>query len=104
MKEIKAYIRKKTLDSVVNALAHIEGLSGISVSTITGFGRSRGILRFLNFETHYKIEIVCHDNLSQQIVDTICEYAQTKCRGDGKIFISPVEETVRIENRARNEA
>lgn len=104
MKEIKAYIRNEVLDPVVNGLAHIEGLSGISVSTITGFGRSRGILRFVNFETHNKIEIVCHDDLAPVVVETIIKHAQTRCRGDGKIFISPVEESVRIETGACNEA
>ena len=103
MKEVKAYIRKETLDPVVNALAHIEGLSGISVSTVAGFGRSRGILRFVNFETHNKIEIVCQDELAPIVVETIEKAAQTRRRGDGNIFISSIQVSVRIETGVRNE-
>lgn len=97
MKEIKAYIRRNRLDEAINALAHIEGLSGVSVSTTTGFGRSRGILRFVDFETHFKIETVCRDELKDHVVQAILQAAQSGQRADGKIFVSEVEEAHRIQ-------
>lgn len=97
MKEIKAYIRRDRLDPVVNALAQVEGLSGVSVNTITGFGRSRGILRLIDFETHIKVEAVCDDDLKETVVRTVLAAANTGQRGDGKVFVSSVEEAYRIE-------
>jgi len=102
MKEIKAYIRRERLDPVVNALAHIPDLSGISLSTVTGFGRSRGRLRFVDFETHVKVEVVCGDSLVEVVTATIQEQACTRKRGDGKIFVTEVEQAVRIETGERN--
>ncbi len=97
MKEIKAYIRKERADAVINALAKIDGLSGVSVNTITGFGRSRGVLRFVDFESHVKVEAVCRDDLKQTVVRTILEAARTSRHGDGKIFVSDIGEAWRIE-------
>lgn len=97
MKEIKAYIRRSCLDSVVNALAHIENLSGVSLSTVSGFGRSRGRLRFVDFETHVKVEVVCSDTLELEVIAAIQKNACTNQRGDGKIFVSEVEKVQRIE-------
>jgi len=99
MKEIKAYIRRKQMDAVVNALAKVEGLSGVSVNTIAGFGRSRGILRLVDFESHIKVEAVCHDDLKDQVVRTILEAAHTGQRSDGKIFVADVSEAWRIETK-----
>lgn len=97
MKEIKAYIRRECLDAVVNKLAEVRELSGISLSAVTGFGRSRGILRFVDFDTHVKLETVCKDELVEEVVGIVQKNACTKHRGDGKIFIAPVERAVRIE-------
>lgn len=99
MKEIKAYIRKERLDAVINALAQVEGLSGVSVNTITGFGRSRGILRMIDFETHIKVEAVCAKDLKDKVVQTILETAHTGIRGDGKIFVADIAEAWRIETK-----
>jgi nitrogen regulatory protein PII len=55
MKMIQAYIWRRSQAKVVTELAKIEGLSGVSACTVTGFGRSRGILRFVDFTTHVKI-------------------------------------------------
>ena len=103
MKEIKAYIRSEKLDEVVSALAHVDGLSGISVSTITGFGRGRGRLRLVNFETHKKVEATCSDNLVLSVVSAIEKSARTGQRGDGKIYVSSIEQSTRIEDGSRNE-
>ena len=97
MKEVKAYIRRDRLDAVVNALAQIEGLSGVSVNTITGFGRSRGVLRLVDFETHLKVETVCRDDLQEKVVQTILKAGQSGQRGDGKIFVSEIDEAYRIQ-------
>ncbi len=104
MKEIKAYILRERLDPVVNALAHIPNLSGISLSTVSGFGRSRGRLRFVDFETHVKVEVVCRDSLMKVVMAVIQEEACTKKRGDGKIFVTEVETAIRIETGERNES
>ena len=96
MKEIKAYIRSEKLDEVVSALAHVDGLSGISVSTITGFGRGRGRL-------HKKVEATCSDNLVLSVVSAIKKSARTGQRGDGKIYVSSIEQSTRIEDGSRNE-
>ena len=97
MKEVKAYIRRDRLDSVVNALAQIKNLSGVSVSTVTGFGRSRGRLRLVDFESHIKIETVCDDTLLDEVITTLQATACTHQRGDGKIFVSDVGKMIRIE-------
>lgn len=99
MKEIKAYIRREQLDEVVNALAKVEGLSGVSVNTVTGFGRSRGRLRLVDFETHFRIEAACREELKEQVVSTILDAAHTGQHGDGKIFVSDVDEAWRVESR-----
>ena len=101
MKEVKAYIKRECLDEVIGKLASIEGLSGVSVNTITGFGRSRGVLRMVNFETHIKVEAVCSDDLKDRIVEAIMTGGQTSHRGDGKVFVSTVEEAHRIETGER---
>jgi len=100
MKEVKAYIRKEKLDSVVNALAKVEGLSGVSLNSITGFGRSRGILKLVDFTTHIKVEAVCQDEIKDEVIQTILEAARSGQRGDGKVFVSSIEEAWRIENRS----
>jgi nitrogen regulatory protein P-II 1 len=97
MKEVKAYIRRDRLDPVINALARIDGLTGVSVSTVTGFGRSRGRLRFVDFESHIKIETVCDDTLMDMVIATMQTTACTHQRGDGKIFVSDIRKMIRIE-------
>ena len=97
MKEVKAYVRKDRLDAVVNSLANIEGLSGTSVNRITGFGRSRGRLRLVDFETHFKVETVCTDNLMDKVVTAILQAAHSGQRGDGKIFVSEINQAFRIQ-------
>lgn len=101
MKQVKAYIRRNKLDSVVNALAQVEGLSGVSVNAVTGFGRSRGVLRLVDFETHIKIETVCTDALKAQVVQTILDAASSGQRGDGKVFVGTTEEAWRIETQSQ---
>ena len=100
MKEIKAFILKDTLELVILSLARIEGLSGVSVCSISGFGRSRGILQLVDFSTHIKVEAVCDDTLKDTVVATILRIASSGHRGDGKIFVSTIDEAYQVETGA----
>lgn len=111
MKEVKAYIKPHKLSDVTLALHHVEGLTGMSVSEVKGFGR--GLAKdaphsiredLADYIPHMKIEIVCRDVLVDRIVDTIREAAHTGLRGDGKIYVTPVDHAVRISTGERGEA
>ncbi|WP_457654516.1 P-II family nitrogen regulator [Rhodocaloribacter sp.] len=108
MKAIIAYIKPHKLESVTLALHHVEGLSGVSVSDVRGFGRGRGggVKHTVkegpvDFIPHVRLEIVCRDAFVEPIVETIRREAHTGLRGDGKIFVWPVEEAVRISTGER---
>jgi len=105
MKEVKAYIKPHKLSAVTLALHEIEGLTGMSVIDARGYGRSRaqevGVKGLRDFVPHVKIEVVCPDNLVDTVVTTIEKVAYTGLRGDGKIYVSPVENAVRIETGER---
>ncbi|MFA7421883.1 MAG: P-II family nitrogen regulator [Melioribacteraceae bacterium] len=108
MKEIKAIIQPFMLTRVVTALHKIEGLPGITISEIKGFGRtSGGKEKELNDEGIYefipknKIEIVVQDKFVDTVVNSIQENAHTGNSGDGKIFVINVEEAVKIRTNER---
>jgi len=110
MKEIKAYIKPHKLSAVTLALREIEGLSGMSVVDVRGFGRcktgkeGRGVAEGLvDYVPHVKIEIVCRDELVDPIASVIEKTAHTGLHGDGKIYISSVETAIRIETGERGE-
>ena len=103
MKEIKAYIRNEKLDLVVNRLANIEGLSGIRVSVLAGCERVRGRLRFLNFETPNKIDTDCQGMFTPVVDQTIEKSIRTGDGGDGKSFLSIIDQSTSVENGASNE-
>ena len=110
MKEIKAYIKPKMLSEVTRGLHEIENLTGVSIVQVDGFGRSRkqndpdqGSDDWVFYVPHVKIEIVCLDEMVAQVVSTIQKKAYTGLRGDGKIYISSVEEAIRIETGKRGE-
>ncbi len=110
MKEIKAYIKPHKLADVAQALHDIKGLTGMSVNDIKGFGRGRGkgdrnkiILDMIAYVPHVKLEIVCRDELVVEVVSAIEKAAHTGVRGDGKIYISDVQEAVRISTGERGE-
>ncbi len=111
MKEVKAYIKRHKLSKVTLALQKIEGLTGISVSDIRGFGRGRArnvpekiTEDFIDYVEHMKIEIVCRNELVERVISTIEENARTGLRGDGKIYVSSVEAAVRISTGERGES
>ncbi len=112
MKEIKAYVKLHMLSKVMMALSEIEGLSGMSIGKVTGFGRGRtgGAFRHasegqnqVETETHAKIEVFCRDVLVERVVSAIEENAHTGLKGDGKIYVSPVSQAVRIRTGERGE-
>ncbi len=110
MKEIKAYIKPHMLSKVTRALQKIEGLTGMSVVDVRGFGRGRakGAPRgtdedLLDYSLCMKIEIICKDERVEEIVSLIEKTAHTGLRGDGKIFVAPVEMAVRISTGERGE-
>lgn len=111
MKAITAYIKPQKLSGVTLALHRVEGLTGMSVTDVKGFGRGRAkdaphsvTEDLVDYIPHVKIEIVCHDELAREIVSVIQEAAHTGLRGDGKIYVAPVEEAVRISTGERGEA
>ena len=102
MKKIEAIIKPFKLEDVKEALAAI-GVQGMTVSEVKGFGRQKGHTEIyrgseytVDFLPKVKLEIVVDDDLAEKAVEAIVKAAKTGKIGDGKIFVSPVEEAVRI--------
>jgi nitrogen regulatory protein P-II 1 len=107
MKKIEAIIKPFKLDEVKEALAK-EGIQGMTVSEVKGFGRQRGHTELyrgaeyiVDFLPKVKIEILVEDEKAGIVTDTILTAARTGRIGDGKIFILPVEDAVRIRTGER---
>jgi len=107
MKKIEAIIKPFKLDDVKEALNGI-GIKGMTVSEVKGYGRQKGhkeIYRgaeyVVDFIPKAKIEIVVDAAQVEQVVNTIREAANTEKIGDGKIFVLPVEEVVRVRTGER---
>ena len=110
MKKIEAIIKPFKLDEVKEAL-HEVGLQGITVVEAKGFGRQKGHTELyrgaeyvVDFLPKVKIEVVCEDTLVERAVEAITNAARTGRIGDGKIFISSVEEAIRIRTGEKGEA
>jgi nitrogen regulatory protein P-II 1 len=108
MKEIKAIIRPFKLDDIVTALHKKESLPGLTISEIKGFGKSKAksakdaISEGLHlYIKRVKIEIVVQDSLVDDVVDTIQKIAHTGNTGDGKIFVTDVNNTIKIRTNER---
>jgi nitrogen regulatory protein P-II 1 len=102
MKKIEAIIKPFKLDEVKNAL-HEVGITGMTVSEVKGFGRQkghtevyRGAEYVIDFLPKIKIEVVLDDALVERTVQVIQDSARTDKIGDGKIFVLPVEQAIRI--------
>ncbi|KAA0131720.1 MULTISPECIES: P-II family nitrogen regulator [Gimesia] len=102
MKKIQAIIRHYKLEEVKNAISEL-GISGMTVSEVRGFGRQRGHKEtyrgneyIVDFLPKVKIEIVVQDDVVPQTVETITQVARTGQIGDGKIFITNLDEVIRI--------
>lgn len=109
MKKIEAIIKPFKLDEVKNALAEI-GVQGLTISEVKGFGRQKGHTELyrgaeytIDFLPKVKIEVVVADSKCDQVVETIQAAAKTGRIGDGKIFIIPCGEAVRIRTGERGE-
>jgi len=102
MKKIEAIIRHFKLEDVKNALTQ-EGVMGMTVSEVRGFGRQKGHVEMyrgteyaVDFVPKVKLEIVVGDDQMQKTVSTIMRAAQTGQIGDGKIFVSDLTNAIRI--------
>lgn len=102
MKKIEAIIKPFKLDDVKEALQEV-GLTGITVSEVKGFGRQKGHTELyrgaeyvVDFLPKVKIEIVVTNDALEPALEAICKAAQTGKIGDGKIFVSNIEEVIRI--------
>jgi nitrogen regulatory protein P-II 1 len=107
MKKIEAVVKPFKLDEVKEAL-HEVGLQGITVVEAKGFGRQKGHTELyrgaeyvVDFLPKVKIEVVCEDDVVERAVEAIVNAARTGRIGDGKIFVSNVEEVVRIRTGER---
>ncbi len=98
MKLIVAFIKPHKLQPVTLALHKVEGMTGVSVTDGRGFGRLplREVEKVFDFTPHVRLEIVCEDKLTDTLLNVIKTAAHTGLRGDGRIFVSPVEMSVRI--------
>lgn len=104
MNKIEAIIRPEKLNNVTNALAEV-GLIGLNVVHVTGRGTQRGVTMggprgtgryVVDMLPKVKLELVVHDENTQKCIDTIVENARTGEIGDGKIFVTPVANAIRV--------
>ncbi len=107
MKKIEAVVKPFKLEEVKNALTKI-GIQGMTVSEVRGFGRQRGHTEVyrgaeytIDFIPKSKIEVIVTDELVTQVIETIERTAKTGKIGDGKIFVLPVDEVIRIRTGER---
>jgi nitrogen regulatory protein P-II 1 len=102
MKKVEAIIKPFKLDEVKEALSEI-GIHGMTITEVKGFGRTggkkevyRGSAYVVDFVPKVKLEIIVTEENVHQVIDAIKESAKTGRIGDGKIFVTPVDEVIRI--------
>jgi nitrogen regulatory protein P-II 1 len=107
MKKIEAIIKPFKLEEVKDALTKI-GIQGMTISEVKGFGRQKGHTELyrgaeyaIDFVPKCQIELIITDELINQVIETIMRASKTGKIGDGKIFVSPVEEAIRIRTGER---
>jgi nitrogen regulatory protein P-II 1 len=110
MKKVEAIIKPFKLDEVREALSDI-GVSGLTVTEVKGFGRQKGHTELyrgaeyvVDFLPKVKVEVIMADNLVERAIEAIVKAARTGKIGDGKIFVTGVEQTVRIRTGESGEA
>ncbi len=110
MKRIVAFVKPNMLDDVIFALHEIENFPGASISEVKGIGSGSrdhlehgGRTPFRGFPKSIRMEIVCSDKLVKEIVETIRKKAHTGLPDDGKVYVSPVEDALRIRTGERGE-
>jgi nitrogen regulatory protein PII len=109
MKKVEAIIKPFKLNEVKDALSEI-GVQGMNVCEVKGFGRQKGHTEIyrgseytVDFLPKLKLEIVIADTMVTQVVETIVKSARTGKIGDGKVFVSTIDEVVRIRTDERGE-
>ena len=109
MKKVEAIIKPFKLDEVKDALGEV-GVQGMTVSEVKGFGRTggkkevyRGSAYVVDFVPKVKLEVVVADNQVSQVIEAIEKAAKTGRIGDGKVFVLPIEEAMRIRTGERGE-
>jgi len=107
MKKVEAIVKPFKLDEVKEALGR-HGIQGMTVSEVKGFGRQKGHTELyrgaeyvVDFLPKIKVEIAVKDEMVDKVVQAIVQAANTGRIGDGKIFVMPVEETIRIRTGER---
>ena len=110
MKKIEAVVKPFKLDEVHEALAEV-GVTGLTVTEVKGFGRQKGHTELyrgaeyvVDFLPKVKIEVVVTEKMLESAIEAIVKAARTGKIGDGKIFVSTVEQVVRIRTGETNEA
>jgi nitrogen regulatory protein P-II 1 len=110
MKKIEAVIKPFKLDEVKSALSDL-GITGMTISEVKGAGRQKGHTEMyrgaeykVEFNPKIKIELVVNSEIADKVVDVIREAAISGKIGDGKIFIMPVEQVVRVRTGERDES
>jgi len=110
MKMVIAFIKENKFGEVMLALHKIGGLTGASSSKVHGFGRDRSKHDptqkpeiSLDFKPHIRLEIACHAEMVDKVLSTVEWAAHTGLRGDGKIYVLPLEQAVRISSGERDE-
>ncbi len=109
MKKIEAVIKPFKLEEVKEALAGV-GVEGLTVTEVKGFGRQKGHTEIyrgseytVDFLPKLKLEIVIADGMLQPVIDAIVKSAKTGKIGDGKIFVSAIEDAIRIRTEEHGE-
>jgi nitrogen regulatory protein P-II 1 len=110
MKKVEAIIKPFKLDEVREALSEI-GVSGLTVTEVKGFGRQKGHTELyrgaeyvVDLLPKVKVEVIVADSLVERAIDSIVKAAHTGKIGDGKIFVTAVEQVVRIRTGESGEA
>jgi nitrogen regulatory protein P-II 1 len=109
MKKIEAIVKPFKLEEVKDALGQV-GIEGMTITEVKGFGRQKGHTEIyrgseytVDFLPKIKIELVVSDTIVHTAVDAIIKAAKTGKIGDGKVFVSPVDEAVRIRTEEKGE-
>jgi nitrogen regulatory protein P-II 1 len=110
MKKIEAIIKPFKLDEVREALSEV-GITGLTVTEVKGFGRQKGHTELyrgaeyvVDFLPKVRIEVILADDMVERAIEAVIRAARTGKIGDGKIFVTPVEQVVRIRTGESGEA
>lgn len=108
MKQIIAYVRTHKLPAIALALQNVERLTGMSFSTVHGFGRGRAknaeqkvVRDLVDFVPMDRMEVFCSDEIAEYVIETIINSAHEGLRGDGKIYVCEVSDAIRIGTKER---